>query len=88
MYCDRNNASHTNKKEGPAMSTTYGPKYPNVTVRLIGEDGNAFNVIGKTCRALRKAGLSDTEVKAFTDEATSGDYDNLLGTVMNWVDVE
>lgn len=28
------------------------PRYPNITVKLIGEDGNAFGIIGKATRAL------------------------------------
>lgn len=29
---------------------------------------------------------SPTKVAAFTDEATSGDYDNVLQACMRWVD--
>lgn len=63
------------------------PKYPRVKVQLTGEDGNAFFIIGKVSRALRRAGASDEDVKAFNREATSGDYNNLLKTCMEWVDV-
>ncbi len=60
----------------------------NTTVTLVGEDGNAFFIIGRVCQALRDAGASVMEVNAFTEEATSGDYNHLLNTVMEWVDVE
>jgi len=60
-------------------------KYPNITVQLTGEDGNAFFVLGKVSRALKKEGI-DTE--PFMNEAMSGDYDNLLRTCMAWVNVE
>lgn len=63
------------------------PKYPNVTVQLSGEDGNAFSIMGAVRRALRRAGVSDDEVKQYMDESMSGDYDNLLRTAMRWVDV-
>ena len=56
-------------------------------VKLVGEDGNAFSVIGRCCRALKEAGYSEAQVKAFTDEATSGDYSNVLATAMAWCDV-
>jgi hypothetical protein len=62
-------------------------KYPNVSVKLVGEDGNAFAILGRVTRALRKAKVPATEIKAFQDEATSGDYNNLLATVMRWVQV-
>ena len=64
------------------------PKYENVTVRLVGEDGNAFFILGKVMKAMRRNKVSEDEVKKFKDEATSGDYDNLLSTCMKWVNVE
>jgi hypothetical protein len=57
------------------------------TVELIGQDGNAFAILGRCARAARKAGWSDDEIRAFTDDACSGDYDNLLGAVMMNFDV-
>jgi len=63
-------------------------RHPDVTVRLSGEDGNAFAILGKVGRALRRAGVPPAEVEEFHAAATSGDYDHLLRTVMAWVDVE
>lgn len=63
-------------------------KYPNVKVPMIGEDGNAFAILGRVQTALRRAGVSREERDAFVDEATSGDYDHLIGTVMEWVEVD
>lgn len=60
---------------------------PDVTVQLTGEDGNAFAIIGRVRKALRKAGYTDLVVQ-FTAEATSGDYDHLLVTCMKYVNVE
>lgn len=67
------------------MST---PKYPDITVRLVGEDGNVFVIIGRVRAALRENGCSSSEVASFTDEAMSGDYDNVLQTVLRWVNAE
>lgn len=64
------------------------PKYPQVKVKLVGEDGNAFAILGRVTKALRKGGVSREEADAFLHEAMSGDYDHLLGTVMDWVDVD
>ena len=63
------------------------PKYPNVKVKLTGGNGNAFVVLGSVKRAMQKAKVPQEEIKAFTDEAMGGDYDQLLGTCMKWVDV-
>lgn len=64
------------------------PKYPEITVQLTGQDGNAFMVIGTVKASLRKAGVDKAEQNAFVEEATSGDYDHLLQTCMKWVNVE
>jgi len=29
-------------------------KYPNITVQLVGEDGNAFNILGKVTKTLKR----------------------------------
>lgn len=63
-------------------------KYPQVKVQLIGEDGNAFAILGRTMRAMRRAQLSQAEIDEYKTEATSGDYDHLLQTTMKFVDVD
>lgn len=57
-------------------------------VKLTGEDGNAFNIIGKVRRALKEAKYSEEDINKFTEEATSGDYNSLLVTCGRWVDIE
>lgn len=64
------------------------PKYPDAHVNLVGEDGNAFFIIGRVGTALRDIGVSDEEIEAFRAEATSGDYNHLLQTVMEWVSTD
>ena len=59
-----------------------------IKVRLINEDGNAFHILGKVRAALRRAGESQEFIEAFTKEATSGDYNHLLATVTEVVEVE
>jgi len=63
------------------------PKYPNIEVKLIGGSGNAFAILGAVSNALRRAGVSQEERAAFTREATSVDYNQLLATAMKWVEV-
>lgn len=59
----------------------------DTTVELVGEDGNAFAIMVKVRRAIKNAGGTDEDVDAFIEEATSGDYDNLLRTAMKYVNV-
>jgi len=56
-------------------------------VKLVGEDGNAFAILGRVRRALERAGMEE-EAKAFTEEATAGDYDHLLQTALKYVEAE
>lgn len=66
--------------------TTTTPKYPNIIIPLVGEDGNAFSILGRVRRAMYRSGLGDLEWGDFYCEATSGSYDNLLATTMKWFD--
>ena len=63
------------------------PRHPEIEVTLIGEDGNAFAVLGRVQGALREAGVPEPEAREFVAEATAGDYDALLATVLRWVEV-
>lgn len=56
-------------------------------VKLTGEDGNAFAIIGRCRAAARKAGWTQEQLKEFTDAAMSGDYNNVLCTCMEYFDV-
>lgn len=75
------------KDESAPSGYRKGPKYPNVKVKLTGQDGNAFNLLAIMQREMRRAGIEQSEVEAFFEEATDGDYDHLLATCMKWVDV-
>lgn len=56
-------------------------------VRLVGEDGNAFAIMGTVIKALRKAGADKEYTDKYMGEAMSGNYDHLLGVTMEYVDV-
>jgi hypothetical protein len=58
----------------------------DIVVQLIGENGNAFAILGRVKNALKKGGRSDL-VSEFITEATSGDYDHLLSTVTDYVEI-
>ncbi len=56
-------------------------------VKLIGEDGNAFAILGKVRKALIKAGEVE-KAEQYMEEATAGDYNHLLMVTQKYVDVE
>ena len=59
------------------------PLYPQVKVKLIGQDGNAFSILGRASKEAKKH-LDKQTVDDFFDEATSGDYDHLLETCLKY----
>jgi hypothetical protein len=62
-------------------------KYPNVKVKLVGEDGNAFAIMGRVTAAMRKAGLPKEAIDEYRKAAMSGDYNNLLAVSADTVSV-
>jgi len=62
--------------------------YPNVKVKLVGEDGNIFSICGRVTKALRFGGARKEELDKFFDEIMdSNSYDQALQVVMRWVKV-
>lgn len=59
----------------------------NVEVQLVGQDGNAFAIMGAVTKALRQNGYTPDDIDEYKKEAMSGDYDNLLRVTMEWVEV-
>lgn len=57
-------------------------------MKLIGEDGNAFAILGRASAAAKKAGWGKDRISAFTKEAMAGDYNHLLRTVMENFDAD
>ena len=55
--------------------------------RLIGEDGNAFGIMGRVKRALAREGADNDYINKYLQESMSGDYDHLLQTAMKYVEV-
>tara|TARA_Y100000034_G_C6813063_1_gene365575 strand:+ start:634 stop:834 length:201 start_codon:yes stop_codon:yes gene_type:complete len=63
-------------------------KIEKPVLALVGEDGNAFAIMGKAIKVARRAGWSQEEIDAYLAEAKSGDYDHLLQTTMRYFEVE
>jgi len=64
------------------------PRYPYINVHLAGQSGNAGSIMGRVVRALRDDNVSQHEINEFRRACLSGDYNNLLNTVMEWVSVD
>lgn len=53
---------------------------------LVGQDGNAYNLMGYTANALKREGLGNLKDEMFK-EATSGDYSHLICVCSKYVDM-
>lgn len=59
----------------------------DVEVELIGRDGNALAIVAAVKNGLKRAGATPDQVAEFVKEALSGDYNNVLRTAIEWVEV-
>ncbi len=57
-------------------------------VKLIGENGNIFNLIGLASRGLKKAGQNDKATEMSQRVMSSGSYEEALSIIMEYVEVE
>lgn len=55
-----------------------------VDLDLQGADGNAFALIGKFADQARQEGWQENEINEVITEAKSGDYDQLLQTLLKY----
>ena len=51
-------------------------------VELVGEDGNAFSILGRVSKALKSAGNDQSVVDSYMEQAMAGDYDHLLAVTL------
>ena len=56
--------------------------------KLVGEDGNIFNLIGIAARALKTAGEPEKAEEMKQRVLKSGSYDEALRVIMEFVEVE
>lgn len=54
-----------------------------VSLNLVGQDGNAFFLMGVFSRQARREGWTKEEIDSVIKECTSGDYDHLLATLID-----
>ncbi len=63
------------------------PKYPDVNVELVGQDGNVFNIIGLVSKALKKAGYRDAANDFTSNAFACGSYEDVLQLTISTVTV-
>lgn len=56
-------------------------------LKLVGLDGNAFAILGRARQAAKKAGWTEDQIDAYTNEATAGDYNHLLAVTCDYFEV-
>lgn len=54
-----------------------------INLQLVGIDGNAFSIMGTFQKQAKREGWSNEEIDKVLNEATSGDYNHLLATIMD-----
>ena len=57
-------------------------------LKLLGANGNVFNLLGLAHKAARKANWPSDKWDEVRKEATSGDYDQVLQTLCQYFNVE
>lgn len=62
------------------MNNLFSPA-KTVNFDMIGQDGNAFVLIGGWRQQARREGWSSADIDKVINEATSGDYDHLIVTL-------
>jgi hypothetical protein len=61
-------------------------KQTDIDVKLIGENGNAYFILGKVSSALIQGGHSEL-AETYLEEAMGGDYSNLLYVTSEYVNI-
>ena len=54
---------------------------------LVGVDSNALSIVAYTKRAMIKENFTDKERKEMIDKALKGDYNNVINTCMDYIDL-
>ena len=55
-----------------------------ISLDLVGLDGNAFALLGAFSNQAKRENWTTDEIKVVRDEASNGDYDHLLQTLIKY----
>lgn len=57
-------------------------------VKLLGEDGNIFSIMGRCRKQMKEMGANPLEIQAFQNQVmNAGSYDEALSIVQEWFEV-
>jgi len=70
------------------MDLVPGAEVRKPKVKLIGKDANAYSVVSRVARALRKAKVPSTVIEEYKKRSKTGNYDNLISVAMEYADVD
>jgi hypothetical protein len=59
----------------------------DIDLQLIGQDGNAFMILGLAQKAAHNAGIDKDEIMQYMNEAMDGDYNHLLSVTTKYFNV-
>lgn len=57
--------------------------FKHIRIAMVGENGNAFSIMGRVQKAMKKEGCTPEEVTEVLDVMKEGDYNHLLNAVMD-----
>ena len=60
----------------------------DVHVKLVGQDGNVFLIIGKVSKALKKAGFQELADEYLNRTMSADSYNHVLQITMEYVNIE
>ena len=62
-------------------------KYGQIIVQVSRRRGNSLAIIGAVMNALKRAGVGRDEINAYFEQATSGNYGDVIRVTEEWVNV-
>lgn len=63
-------------------------KQTGIAVKLIGENGNIYNLLGIVQRELKRHGMADVAKQLIAEATATHSYEEALAVIMEYVEVE
>jgi len=79
---------YTDAEQGESKEMNEQNTQSGIRCRLVGENGNIFNLVGLAIRALKRGGRTDLVEPLQQEVFASESYDEALANIMKYVEVE